>query len=85
MEIDMARFQFTLHLPSKAGSLVHQVLGDHSSENIDQLLYALNENAFILIDEVYKDHEAGRHGNLYVTGKMILNGNMIGKIKEYIS
>jgi len=79
----MARFQFTLHMPSRAGSLVHQVIGDHESENIAQLLNALNDQAFILIDEIYKDNDAGRHGNLYTTGKMILNSVMIGKIKEY--
>jgi hypothetical protein len=70
-------------MPSRAGSLVHQVIGDHESEDIGQLLNALNDQAFILIDEIYKDNDAGRYGNLYTTGKMILNSTMIGKIKEY--
>ena len=81
----MARFQFTLRMPSRAGSLVHQVIGDHESQDIVELFQALNEDQFILIDEIYKDNDGGRNGNLYSTGKMILNGNMIGKIKEYNS
>jgi hypothetical protein len=70
-------------MPSRAGSLVHQVIGDHESKNISELLNALNDNAFILVDEIYKDNDAGRIGNLYTTGKMIINTAMIGKIKEY--
>lgn len=79
------RFQFTLRMASRAGASVHQVLGEiEEIKSIEELVHLINEYEFILVDEIYKDNDAaGRNGNFYSVGSLIINTNIIGKIKVH--
>lgn len=77
------RFQFTLSMASRAGSPVHQVLGEHPAKSLSELLEVICDNPFIMVEEIYKDSEAGRNGSFYGVGELLINTNVIGKVKVH--
>lgn len=78
MEIPM-RFQITLNMPSRAQSLVHQILAESDVNSFEEFVEICNNNQFILIDEIYKDGIATKN-----VGPLAINTDHIGKIKPYI-
>ena len=72
------RFCFTMNMPSKAGSVVHQVVADHPARSLDEMLGEMNESDFIMVEEYYKDSS---NGSINPKGKIVLNCMMIGKVK----
>jgi len=82
----MPRYQFTLNMPSRAGSLVHQVLGEHPAETLDQLTDEMSNTDFFLVDEIYKDNDglSKKTGtNYYSVGPLLLGTRWIGKVKTH--
>ena len=77
------RFIFTMHMPSVSGNLVHQIIGEHPSESLDELSQEMTDADFIIVTEYYKDDSAGRSG-LSSRGQISLNCMHIGKIKEFV-
>ena len=79
------RFQFTLRLTSRAGHQVHQIVGEHESESLEELVQVLNDHDFIIVEEYYRDNSAnGVNGNLYAAGMVIMNTGLIGKVKVHL-
>jgi hypothetical protein len=79
----MPRYQFTLNMPSRAGSLVHQVLGEHPAE-LNELLDEISNTDFLIVEEIYKDNDAGAKkigGNYYSVGPLIIGTRWVGKVK----
>jgi hypothetical protein len=75
------KFSFTLNLPSKAGYSVQNVIGEVEGVNsVQELAETINNEQFIVVKEVYRNPEMGTH---FEVGTLILNTNMIGKIKPY--
>jgi hypothetical protein len=75
------KFSFTLNLPSKAGYPVQNVIGEVEGVNsVQELAETINNEQFIVVKEVYRNPEMGTH---FEVGTLILNTNMIGKIKPY--
>lgn len=76
------RFQITMNMPSRSGSAVHQIIGEHPARGLDELVDILSNSDFIIVDEIYKDNEGVRGmGNFYSVGKIAINPLFIGKIK----
>jgi len=81
------RFLFTMHMPSFGGHPVHQVIGDHPSSSLEELVDEIERSDFIIINEIYKDD-----GNKTKTstpsyfphGEVSLNCMHIGKVKVFI-
>lgn len=75
------KFQFTINLPSKAGYPIQNVVGEIESVNsVQELAEVINNEQFIVIKEIYRNPEMGTH---FEVGTLILNTNLIGKIKPY--
>lgn len=73
------RFLITMNMPSHAGKDVHQIIGDHAESNtLEEFLYNLNQNDFIVVEEFYRDES----NQYYSVKKIILNTQTIGKAKE---
>lgn len=76
------RFQITMNMPSRSGNSVHQIIGEHPAQTLEELTYAMSDSDFIIVDEIYKDNESVRGpGNFYSVGKIALNPLFIGKVK----
>lgn len=75
------KFLFTINLPSKAGYPVQNVIGEvEIVDSIDKLIDLLNNEQFVMVKEIYRNPELGTH---FEVGTLILNTNLIGKIKPY--
>jgi len=80
------RYLFTMNMPSFAGNSVHQIIGDHPADSLDELLDDLNTNDFVTVVEVYKDATGKPHDSqYYLKGPIVLNCMHIGKVKEFIA
>lgn len=71
------RFFITMNMPSRGGNTIHQVVGEHDAESLDDFAYTLNESEFIVVEEFYRKQDGG----FYSVGKIILNTMHIGKVK----
>jgi len=78
------RFQITLNMPSRSGNSVHQIIGDHHANSLEELIDIMARSDFIIVDEIYKDNSHG-HGaaSLYSVGEIAINPLFIGKIKVF--
>lgn len=72
------RFLITLNMPSRKGELVHQIVCDHESESLEELLEVVQQDDFILVEEFYRRTDGN---GFFSVGKIILNTMHIGKIK----
>ena len=82
----MARFLITMHMPpANPNYLVHQVIADHSAEDIEEFCDVLNDSAFIIVREYYYVSEKRGTGSKgwEDRGEKILNTNHIGKVAVY--
>lgn len=75
----MARFLFTMNMPSRNGNVVHQITAEHPAETIEEMNEILQESDFILVREFYKEGGVGMNGR--DVGMVCLNVMMIGKVK----
>ena len=81
-EVITMRFQITMNMPSRSGNSVHQIIGEHPAKSLAELVEVLSASDFIIVEEIYKDNEAGRGvGGFYGVGKIAINPLFIGKIK----
>jgi hypothetical protein len=72
------RFILTLNMPSKAGNSVHQIMGDHPANTLEELATVLIDDGLIVLDEIYKDNNSGTY---YSVGPIIITAHVIGKVK----
>lgn len=80
------RFQITMNMPSRSGNSVHQIIGEHPAQSLEELADEMRDSDFIIVDEIYKDSvSAGSVGNFYSVGKIALNPLFIGKVKIFQS
>lgn len=78
------RFQITMNMPSRSGNSVHQIIGEHPAQSLEELAEEMSDSDFIIVDEIYKDSVAsGGVGNFYSVGKIALNPLFIGKVKVF--
>jgi len=75
------RFQFTLNMPSRSGNAVHQIVGEHRSNSLEELVGILKQTDFIILEEQY----ATADKLLEPAGKICISTAIIGKVKEYTS
>ena len=78
------RFIFTMNMPSFNGHLVHQIIGEHSAETLEDLMDLMENSDFITVVEVYKDTDS-RSSSYYTKGPIMLNCMHIGKVKEFVA
>lgn len=74
------RFLFTMNMPSKSGAQVHQVIGEHASRDVDEIMTYLAEHDFIVVRELYRNPDK----TMRQEGAVMLNPAHIGKVKEYV-
>lgn len=77
------RFSFTMNMPSKKDRLVHVILAEHKSADINALFSEISSADFLIVDELYSytDRDTGVQ-SLVPHGLVILNSAHIGKIKK---
>lgn len=71
------RFFITMNMPSRGGSTIHQVVGEHESESLEEFGDVLNDTEFVSVEEFYRRQD----GTFYSVGRIILNTMHIGKVK----
>jgi len=71
-----------MNMPSFSGHLVHQIIGDHEADTLEDLMEIMAESDFITVNEVYKDSS---HNSVtyYSKGPVAIGCMHIGKVKEF--
>ena len=72
------RFYITMNMPSRNGGAIHQVIGDHESNSIEEFKETLNDCDFVTVEEFYRNQDGG----FYSVGDIILSTMHIGKVKK---
>jgi hypothetical protein len=75
----MSRFLITMNMPTKNDNLVHQVIGEHPAESLEEFMDALQASDFVVVDEFYKNP----YGDYYSTGQTVLNHRYVGKVRLF--
>ena len=73
------RFLVTMRMPAFSGSLVHQIVGEHPAESLEDFVEELHQRDFVILTEYYKNPNTGEY---YSRGPIAINHAHIGKIKE---
>jgi len=80
------RFFVTMNMPTrnkaaKIGppTMVHTIIAEAPVHSLEQFVEWINANQFIIVDEVHNDYDSGTQ---FISGKIILNTNLIGKVKS---
>jgi hypothetical protein len=73
-------FQITLNMPSYGNALVHQILGEHRSNSLQEFLDELSDNTFIIVNEWYRNSDTGTPVQ---KGDIILKTDLCGKVKVF--
>jgi hypothetical protein len=77
------KFFITMNMPSSQGSLVHQITGEHPANSIEEFCKILNDNAFVVVTQYYKDaNTVDGDINWICMGNIIINTEHIGKVHE---
>lgn len=74
------RFMFTARIPSRSGGTVQTIVGDHPAASVDALAAELNAKDFIVVDEVWLNHDGGQSGP---GGQVVLARRAIAKVKPW--
>lgn len=78
------KFFITMNMPSSQGSLVHQITGEHPANSIEEFSDVLNNFAFVVVTQYYKDANTAEGDiNWVCMGNIILNTEHIGKVHEH--
>jgi len=76
------RFQITMNMPSRSGNQVHQIIGEHPAETLQDFVAAFEGVDFLIVDEIYRDNDAGsKSAGFYKVGQVAINPLFVGKIK----
>lgn len=76
------RFQITMNMPSRSGNQVHQIIGEHPAESLEEFIAAFEGVDFLIVEEIYRDNEAGKSSaGFYPVGHVAINPMYVGKIK----
>jgi hypothetical protein len=76
------RFQITMNMPSRSGNQVHQIIGEHRAESLEEFIDAFEGVDFLIVEEIYRDNEAGnKSAGFYKVGQVAINPMYVGKIK----
>jgi hypothetical protein len=77
------RFVFTLNMPSNRGKAIHQVIGDHPAKDEQELLEALCEAEFVVVEQLYNMNNENDGGyDWQPRGPLIINTSWIGKVQR---
>jgi hypothetical protein len=78
------RFVITMNMPANSGNLIHQVMCEYPANSIEDFCKALEQNDFLIVDELYKNSKNVGYGMdpYYCVGKTAINHLHVGKIKE---
>lgn len=68
-------FRITLNMPSRKGHAVHQILAEHTSNSLSDLMREFRERGYIIATEYYKDEE----GNIAPHGELAICFSVVGK------
>jgi len=74
------RFQITMNMPSRAGSPVHQIIGEFPAKSLEEFVEVLQDSVFLIVREIYRDAESGQY---YPVGDVAINPQWVGKIKIF--
>lgn len=72
------KFFLTLNIPTKNG-MSHMVVCEHPAKSLEEFQDALHQDDFILVEEWHPQP----NGSLTYEGKMLVNHQLIGKIRAY--
>jgi hypothetical protein len=67
---------------SSVANLVHQMHVEHEANSLSEFADALQDNAFIVVEEFYRNPGTGAY---YSRGPVAINTLHVGKVKEYES
>jgi hypothetical protein len=71
-----------MNMPARSGGAIHQIVGEHPSQSLEEFIRALETREFVIVEEFYKDAEAGKSANVYYSvGSVAINHRYVGKIK----
>lgn len=73
------QYVFTMNMPSHSGKSIHQIIGEHESPCLADLIEVLQDRDFIIVKEIYMDNTTKQP---YYSGYIALSYRSIGKIKE---
>ena len=79
------RFQITMNMPSRSGNSVHQIIADYPAKSLEEFADDLRNDEFLIVQEVYKDNDAGKASNYYKVGDLVINRRYVGKVKVLMS
>lgn len=81
----MKRFLITMHMPTGSSqNLVHQVIGDHPAQTLQEFCEVLNNDAFVVVRQYYfVSDRITKEKGWRDRGDLILNTNHIGKVAVY--
>jgi hypothetical protein len=71
------KFFITMNMPSRSGGSVHQIIGEHPADSLEEFSDILNENEFVLVEEFYNKND----GTMFSHGEIVLNTMHIGKVR----
>lgn len=66
-----------MNMPSRNGGSVHQIIGEHPANSIEEFSEILNESEFVVVEEFYNKND----GTLFSHGEIVLNTMHIGKVR----
>ena len=77
------RFLITMNMPARSGGSVHQIIAEYPAESLEEFLRVLESRDFVVIEEFYKDADAGGRlgASYYSVGFTAINHRYVGKIK----
>jgi hypothetical protein len=75
------RFQITLNMSSRAGSPVHQIIGETKHTSLYTFMDDLFEHGYVVVTELYRD---GEDKTFYRTSEIAVCSAVVGKVKEFV-
>jgi hypothetical protein len=72
------KFFLTLNIPTKNG-MSHMIVGEHPAKSIEEFQEALHREDFLLVEE----WQPQDYGEMRNEGKLLLNHQLIGKVRVY--
>jgi len=72
------KFIMTLNIPTKNG-MSHMIIAEHPAKSLEDFQGALHSEDFVIVEEWQRQE----YGALKCEGKLLLNHQLIGKVREY--
>ncbi len=81
----MARFVFTMKLPSVKGHMVQEVIGEYQAGSLTEIYnHILKGQKWFLVDQMYTYQERDGRRVWERRGQILLNSDLCGKIKVFV-